>query len=127
MSLTKKDRKIQSGFGITFPTASFAEAIAPAFRHEYGSSTGAIKTVVGLVGGNERAVKNWFDAKNAPNGESVVALCRHSDEVLTTVLRMAGRTAHVRARLVVDLSEKFGEVLAILDEIKQADADLADD
>lgn len=98
MSLTKKDRKIQSCFGITFPTASFAEPIALALRREYGSSTGAIKTVVGLIGGNEHAVKNWFDAKNAPNGESVVALCRHSNEVLTTVLRLFDPRRDICAR-----------------------------
>ena len=119
MSLTKKDRKIQSSSGTTFPTVSFAEAIALALRREYGSTTGAIKTVVGLVGGNERAVKNWFEAKNAPNGESVVALCRHSNEVLTTVLRLAGRKEHVRSRLVVDLSAKLGEILKILEELSE--------
>jgi hypothetical protein len=28
-----------------------------------------VKTVVGLTGANERAVKNWFQAKNGPSGE----------------------------------------------------------
>ena len=121
MSLTKKDRKIQSNSGITFPTVSFVEAIALALRREYGSTTGAIKTVVGLVGGNERAVKNWFEAKNAPNGESVVALCRHSNEVLTTVLRLAGRRTHVRARLIVDLADKLHAIQSIIAEMAKID------
>ena len=65
-----------------------------------GSTTGCtagLKIVVQLTGANERTVRNWFDAKNGPSGELLVALCRHSDEVLATVLTLAGRELHVRA------------------------------
>ena len=37
-------------------------------------------------------MKNWFDAKNGPSGEFLIALCAHSDEVLETFLLMAGRS-----------------------------------
>ena len=53
--------------------------------------------VVQLTGANDRTVRNWFEAKNGPSGELLVALCRHSDEVLDTVLRLAGRTLHALA------------------------------
>lgn len=116
MSLTKRDRKIRSVSGTTFPTERFADAISAALHREYGASHSAIKTVVGLVGANERAVKNWFGAKNAPSGESVVALCRQSDEVLNTILRLAGRTEHLRSKRIVDATDRLREILAALDE-----------
>ncbi len=47
------------------------------------------------------------DAKNGPNGEFLIALCRHSDQVLETLLLLAGRTDHVRARQIVAAKEKI--------------------
>ncbi len=118
MSLTKTDRKDRSVSGISFPTQRFADAIAGALRCEYGHTHAAIKTVVALTGANERAVKNWFDAKNAPSGEFVVALCRHSDHVFEAFLLMAGREDQVRAKRIVDAVERLRELLALLDELQ---------
>jgi len=36
-------------------------------------------------------VKNWFSGRYGPSGEHLVALARHSNEVLCTFLLMAGR------------------------------------
>lgn len=118
MSLTKRDRMNRTVSGNTFPQKRFAGAIALALRREYGGTHAAIKTVVALTGANERAVKNWFDAKNGPSGESIIALCRHSDEVLETLLLMAGRTEHVRAKRIVDATGKLREILVLLDELQ---------
>ena len=95
-----------------------ASAIAAALRREYGATHASVKTVVLLTGANERAVKNWFDAKNGPSGESVIALCAHSDEVLETFLLMAGRTEHVRAKKIVDATNKLREILAVLETLQ---------
>src|SRR5258708_37658046 len=118
MSLTKKDRIIRSVSGISFPPGGFADAIAAALRREDGATHAAVKTVVLLTGANERAVKNWFAAKNAPSGEFVVALCRHSDEVLETFLLMAGREKQVRAKKIVDATNRLRDVLVLLDELQ---------
>src|SRR5436189_3414847 len=118
MSLTKKDRIIRSVSGITFPKGGFAHAIAAALHREYGATHAAVKSVVALTGANERAVKNWFAAKNAPSGEFVVALCRHSDEVLETFLLMAGREKQVKAKKIVDAMNRLREVLVLLDELQ---------
>ena len=118
MSLTKKDRIIRSVSGITVPSGRLADAIASALHREYGATHPAIKTVVELTGANERAVKNWFDAKNAPSGESLVALCRHSDTVLETFLVMAGREEQVKAKKIVDATKKFRELLKLLDDLQ---------
>ena len=119
MSLTKNDRKIQSRSGNILPSGSFAEAIAGALHREYDQTHSGVKTVVRLTGANERAVRNWFDAKNGPNGEFLIALCRHSDQVLDTLLVLAGRTEHVRARKLVEATDKLKEMLRVIDELGQ--------
>jgi hypothetical protein len=119
MSLTKKDRINQAISGTTFPSGRFAGAIAEALHRQYGATHAAVKTVVALTGANERAVKNWFDAKNAPSGEFVVTLCRHSDEVLETFLLMAGREDQVKAKRVVDATNRLRELLGLLDALQK--------
>ena len=119
MSLTKEDRTSRSESGTIFRSHAFARAIAMALHREYDGTRSAIKTVVGLTGANERAVKNWFEARNAPSGEFLIELCRHSDEVLSTFLLLAGRQEQVRARKLTETREKLKdllEVLATLDE-----------
>ena len=118
MSLTKKDRIIRSVSGISFPSGGIARAIATALHKEYGATHAAIKTVVELTGANERAVKNWFDAKNGPSGEFIIALRAHSDEVLETLLLMAGRTDHGKAKRVLEATSKLREVLVLLDALQ---------
>src|SRR3989442_8637025 len=118
MSLPKRDRKDRSVSGKVFPQKRFVDAIALALRREYGGTHAAVKTVVALTGANERAVKNWFDAKNGPSGEFVIALCAHSDEVLETFLLMAGRTEHVKAKKIAEASNKLREILSLLDSLQ---------
>lgn len=126
MSLTQMDRKLRSKSGRSFPapaaegdeSARFAAAIAEALKRQFGGTPGAVKTVVRLTGVNERAVKNWFDAKNGPNGENLVVLMRHSEEVLETVLALAGRDELVIARKLSGAREKLREMLAMIDGLE---------
>lgn len=125
MSPTQKDRKVRSESGRSFlqrtapePEPSFAEAIADALRREFGGTPGAVKKVVRLTRANERAVRNWFEAKNAPSGENLVILLRHSDEVLEAVLRLADRQDLVAARKLSAAREKLQEMLAMIDDIE---------
>ncbi len=125
MSPTQKDRKVRSESGRSFlqrtppePEPSFAEAIADALRREFGGTPGAVKKVVRLTRANERAVRNWFEAKNAPSGENLVILMRHSDEVLEAVLRLADRQDLVAARKLSAAREKLQEMLAMIDDIQ---------
>lgn len=95
MSLSKMDR--------TFPVASgkprsasdanraFALSVAGALRSGFGGQGAAVKRVAALTDANQRAVKNWFEARNAPSGLHLVALARHSDEILRLILSLAGR------------------------------------
>ena len=71
-----------------------------------------------VTGSNERAVRNWFSAQNGPSGENLIDLIRHSDEVLETVLLMAGRTDLAKAKKLGDTRRKLQEMLTLLDEIE---------
>lgn len=105
MSFTENDRKIQSESGKTFPAGGaagiFAQAIACALKEEFGGSPAAVKRLARLTQANERTVRNWFEGRNGPNGESLVGLLRRSDMVLGTVLKLAGRED---LAIVVDLA-----------------------
>lgn len=118
MSFTKDDRKNQPIYGKSLHAERFSESIARALHREFDQSHSAIKTVVALTGANERAVRNWFEAKNGPNGEFLIALCRHSDQVLETFLLLAGRTDHLRARKIVRAKDTLQEILSLVSELE---------
>lgn len=118
MSLLKDDRKNQSIPRKVPSRRTVRENHSWALHREFDQTYSAIKTDVALTGANERAVRNWFEAKNGPNGEFLIALCRHSDRVLETFLLLAGRTDHLRARQIVRAKDTFQELLRLLSEIE---------
>lgn len=69
----------------------FVDEIASALLRSLGDSRAGVKSVAAWTGANEKTVKNWFSGKYGPNGEHLVSLVRHSDEVLSTFLTIAGR------------------------------------
>ena len=100
MSLTQKGRKLRSEFGKSLPRGSrttepdnptFTIEMASLLKRAYGGRHSAVKVVAAAVGANERAVKNWFDGKNGPNGENLLRLVIHSDAMLAGFLAMAGK------------------------------------
>jgi hypothetical protein len=126
MSPAKKDRKFRSLSGRTFHTIpgrlganGYAQAIAGALHAEYGGTHAAVKTVVDHTGANARAVKNWFDAKNGPSGEFLIALCHHSDHILETVLALAGRGELITAKKLVDAKGALREMLSLIDRLEE--------
>lgn len=121
MSFTKKDRKIQSESGITFPAItpdSLAQVIAAALRAEFGATPSAVKTVARLTHSNERAVRNWFDGKNGPSSDNLVVLMRHSNIVLKAVLELADRPDLVLAVGILGLREQLVDVVAAIDKAR---------
>jgi hypothetical protein len=95
----------------------FVSAIATALHREFGGTHAAVKTVVRLTGANERAVKNWFEAKNGPSGEHLITLAEHSDDVLEAFLVLAGRKDLVTAKKLVDARNKLQEMLSYLTDL----------
>ena len=100
----------------------FVSVIATALRRGYGNGGSAIKTVVAHSGANERAVRNWFEGKNAPSGEYLVELARHSDDVLEAFLQMAGRNDILKAKLLADARSKLAEMLQLIDQLEAPEA-----
>ena len=117
MSFTKKDRKIQSESGKTFPAItpeSLAHVIAAALRAEFGATPSSVKTVARLTHSNERAVRNWFDGKNGPSADNLVILMRHSNIVLK-----ADRPDLVLAVGILGLREQLVDVVAAIDKARE--------
>lgn len=97
----------------------FSAAIAAALRRSLGESRAGVKTVEGWTGANEKTVKNWFAGRYGPSGDHLVALVRHSDEVLSTFLEMAERQdLNLATRLLV-AEQAVTEVLAVLRELSE--------
>lgn len=124
MSFPKKDRNFRTESGKTFPKTSdkiadavrpdFASVIAGTLRKAYGGSGRAVKTVMAYTGVGERTAKNWFAGRNAPNGENLVELVRHSDEILEVFLLMTGRDDILAAKKLANARDKLVEILELL-------------
>jgi hypothetical protein len=131
MSFRKKGRNFRTKSGRTFPNSSdriasldeyeFTTGIAETLRDAYGDSGRAIKTVMAYTGAGERTVKNWFQAENGPNGENLIQLMCHSDEVLEAVLLMSGREDILMAKMLVDARDAVVEMLEIMDRLQGSD------
>ncbi len=132
MSFRKKGRNFRPVSGKTFPRSSgtvaasdgyeFTAVIAETLRETFGGSRMSVKTVMTYTGAGERTVKNWFEGKNGPNGENLVKLVRHSDEVLEALLLMAGREDILAGKLLVDARDKLVEMLEIIDQLQDDDS-----
>ncbi len=131
MSLRKRGRKIRPDSGKQFRNSSgavassggfaFRSMIAETLHQAFGGTGAAIKTVMSHTGAGERTVKNWFEGKNGPNGENLIQLVRHTDEVLEALLLMAGREDILAGKLLVDARDRLVEMLEIIDELQSGE------
>lgn len=97
----KKGNLFPNGSNGNADELTYATAIGQALQAELGGSHRAVKTIMAWTSANERTVKNWMAGTSGPRGDHLVGLIRHSDAVLTAVLRLAGRG---QAVAVVDLA-----------------------
>lgn len=99
------------GAGEANGESGFAATIATALNRSVGSTRAGAKTVAAWTGANEKTVKNWFSGRYGPSGEHLVALARHSDEVLGAFLAMAGREELMVATKLVAAEQAIAELL----------------
>ena len=120
MSSAKKARTIRSHFGNEIPelSLSYSRIIADALRRDFGKTHAAVKTVVERTGANERAVKNWFAAKNGPSGAHLIKLMQTSEGVLEAALIMAGRRDLVVAKKLADTEQLLIQMLDLTGELR---------
>jgi len=95
----------------------FVEEIASALKRSLGDSRAGVKTVAAWTGANEKTVKNWFSGVYGPRGAHLIALARHSDEVLATFLAMAGRENLMVAIKLVAAEEAIAELLVAVRQL----------
>lgn len=124
MSFTENDRKVRSKRGKSFPSGgdyggtALADAMSEALRAEFGLAPSSVKHVARLTHSNERAVRNWFDAKNGPSGENLVCLIQHSDAVFNTVLALAGRAPSLSEGSLASAREHLLSALKAIDGVR---------
>lgn len=100
-----------AGNGRHVPDNWFADEIASTLKRSLGDSRAGAKIVASWTGANEKTVKNWFAGRYGPSGEHLVALARHSDEVLEMFLAMAGREGLMVAMKLVAAEQAIEELL----------------
>ena len=93
---------------------AFAREIGGALARSTRDSRAAAKTISAWTGADERTVKNWLAGRYAPNGHHLVALARHSDEVLAMFLVLAGQRELVRTHRLQSSRRKLEEVITML-------------
>jgi hypothetical protein len=109
--------------GKNFPSSSraarqgpkYVTVVAACLRKELGDTHQAVKTVMKWTGANERTVKNWLACRYGPNGEHLIRLFQHSDEVLDALLRLAGREEVIATQNLVTMREVLAQVLVRID------------
>jgi len=131
MSFGNKGRKIQPKNGKTFPKSSgnvviveddtFTSVISKTLRAAFGRNGAAVKSLMRITDTNERTVRNWLEGKNAPNGENLIELLRHSDEVLEAVLLMAERNEILVMKTLTDIRGSLGQMIKLIDELVAPD------
>ena len=97
--------------------------IAAALKRQLGDSHKAIKMVMRWAGVSERTAKNWFAGSHAPAGDHLIALLQHSDEVLSAVLTMSGRTELNLTANLLETRERLASVLQEIDVLLGVDGD----
>ena len=102
---------------------AFASRIASALKSELKDRNSRAKLIAGWTGANERTVKNWILGRYAPCGRHLVALARHSDQVLNAILSMADRQDLLFARKMGDVRRKVLELAAIIGDPPAAGPD----
>jgi len=125
MSFPENDRIFQSDSGKTFHNKedeldrarAFIPVVAAALKLDFGGGPAAVKRIAKLVHANERAVRNWFDAKNGPSGEHLMVLMFHSDAVFQAVLELSGRQRILTAVRILRAKEQLRDALAAIDAL----------
>lgn len=89
MSRTKMDRSFPSN-PHAISDEALAKVVAAALRRDFGKSASAAKRIGQLTNSNLRAIKNWYEARNAPSSGHLLLLARFSPSILNFILEQIG-------------------------------------
>lgn len=110
-----------AGEGSADGDGNFAAEIAAALHRSLGSTRSGVKTAAVWTGANEKTVKNWFSGRYGPSGEHLVALARHSDEVLAAFLIMAGRDVLMAVTRLAATEQAILDLLAAVRRLRDGE------
>lgn len=91
MSVSKKDQVFPGG-SATSNEQFVAALIAKALREDYGALGSAVKRIGRRIGANPRAIRNWYEGRNAPNSLHLLLLAQSSPRVFAALLELIGRS-----------------------------------
>lgn len=91
MSGSKKDQVFPAD-SATSNEQIVAAIIAKALREDYGALGSAVKRIGRRIGANPRAIRNWYEGRNAPNSVHLLLLAQSSPRVFAAILELTGRT-----------------------------------
>jgi len=99
------------------PGLSYRETIAIALRSELGATHRAVKQAMRWTGASERTAKNWIAGSHGPSGEHLVSLMRHSDEVLASLVAMAGRGDAIVVVRLIEMRGKLEQICELINSV----------
>lgn len=89
MSFTKMDQ--------VFPVkprpisdAEIAQIVAEALRKDFGDTPSAVKHIGRVTNAHLRAIRNWYEARNAPSSGHLLLLAKSSPSILEFLLMQIG-------------------------------------
>jgi hypothetical protein len=112
---SKKCKSFPGTARTTRQGVNYVSVVAAGLQAELGDTHRAVKTVMKWTGANERTVKNWLAGRYGPNGEHLVHLLRHSDEVFDAFLRLAGREQAIAGENLITVRDALAEALVKID------------
>lgn len=115
-ALPKKGNELHPDARAAWSEKNLSELVAAALNNELGNSHQAVKTVIRWTGASERTVKYWFSGAKRPSGEHLIALSRHSDEVLRVFLIMANRNPATVVTRIVAVRKRLMETVEFIDQ-----------
>lgn len=112
MSVSKKDQVFPGG-SATSNERVIALLIAKALREDYGALGSAVKRIGRRIGANPRAIRNWYEGRNAPNSVHLLLLAQSSPRVFEALLELIGRTdlldAHEHGKMILNGGTETGD------------------
>jgi NADP-dependent 3-hydroxy acid dehydrogenase YdfG len=67
------------------------------------------------TGASERTAKHWLSGLHGPSGAHLIVLARHSDHVMQTIIRLAGREGTTAESADLEIRQKLSELLELLE------------
>ena len=115
MSVTKMDQVFPIKPRV-ISDAEIAQIVADALRKDFGDSASSIKHIGRVTNANLRAIKNWYEARNAPSSGHLLLLARSSSSILEFLLKQIGGDQLLDAFMLFSSKQNPTQNLAKTDE-----------